>query len=210
MKTCIYFAGNAEIPAPGPRLIPGWGFSEAGLWRRPPAAAGDGLVLDDRFLPEPAALRPAAEAPRAAGCALICDFERPRSPLLAELLALLPAERLVVPEPYADLPHWEVLAGPYLPGISFSRWLQEKQARYGQVVLDAAPLRHRVLPGQAPEPFSGPLPEQGFPCPGAGCLARYQAGALLLWDTRETLRRRCEAAGVPTIIFLSDWEKCPD
>ncbi len=209
MKTCIYFAGNSELSVTGPTLALGWGFTEAGLRQPgfPPGCAG--VVLDDRRLPDRGLLDRAEAALRAAGGTLVCDFERPPDPVLEALLTRLRDLELVVPAAYAGLPHAAVLTEPYRPGQSFRRWLRAQQDRYGAVVLDGSPLRHRVRPGCTPELLPDPLPETGCFSPGSGCLTARRNGDFLFWDSRETLRRRCETAGIPVILLWQEWNALP-
>ena len=207
MKTCVYFAETGEKQGAVPWLALGYGFTAAGLWRRMPlpetAAA---LVLDDRFLPEPQGLEEARRVLDTWPGALLLDFERPPVPRLLALQAELAGRDLAVPPAYAAGPHSAVLTGPWIPGPSFSRWLEAQRKRWGPLVLDGAPVRCLCKPGATPIPWEGPLPEQGFPC-GSGCLhRRMEDGALLFWDTRESLLRRAEEAGLPFLIYRQDWE----
>ena len=210
MENCIYFAGNSELSVTEPALLLGWGFSETGL-RRPgaPRFGCAGLVLDDRVLPGRGVLDAAEAALRAAGGVVVCDFERPADPVLETLLSRLGDLELVVPPQYAGLPHAAVLAGPYLPGLPFRRWLAAQQAKYGPVVLDGAPLRHLVRPGCPPIGWTEPLPDSGSFNPGSACLTCRRPEGFLFWDDRETLRRRCEAAEVPVILLQQEWENLP-
>ena len=201
MKKCIYFAGAGQFP--GPRLVPGWGFTETGQPRFGDGL-GDGVLLDDRWPPAREAVGRMAAALRDAAL-IVCDFEKPPAPLLAELVRRLAGKELVVPERCAELPHAAVLVGPYaLPG-GFSRWLADKRRRYGQLVLDAEPIAARIRFGQAaaaerPEP-GGP----GLPCPGAICRCAGFAGGFDFWDTRKSLQARCAAADCPAIVFDAAW-----
>lgn len=209
MKNCIYFAGNSELSVTEPTLALGWGFTETGLRQPAPPPGCAGVVLDDRQLPDRSLLDPAEAALRSVGGILVCDFERPPDPVLETLLTRLQDLELVVPASYAGLPHTAVLAGPYRPGLPFRRWLNARRAGYGALVLDGSPLRHRVRPGFQAEAFSGPLPEACSFSPGAGCLTARREEAFLFWDSRETLRSRCEAAGVPVILLWQEWEALP-
>ncbi len=207
MKTCIYFAGNSELSVTGPTLSLGWGFSETGLRHPAPPPGCAGIVLDDRRLPDRCLLDRAEAALRAQGGTVVCDFERPPDPVLEALLTRLRDLELAVPAQYAALPHAAVLTGPYRPDLPFRRWLEAQRAKYGPILLDGAPIRHRVRPGCPPEAWTGPVPEEGRFNPGAGCLTGRQDGAFLFWDSRETLRPRCEAAGVPVILLWQEWEE---
>lgn len=211
MKTCFYFGENGGDFPGGAELVPGYGFTAAGLWRgvalpRPgPGTAG--LMADDRNVPSVRGAEAAAAALGDWTGLVVLDFERPPGPGAVRLVRALAGKRLVVPPALAALPHEAVLAGPWSGTGSFSRWLAALKERYGALVLDGAPLRSRTCPGGVPEPWTGPLPEGGFPCPGAGCLHRRLAdGSVLLWDTKETLAARSKAAGVPVIVFMQDWE----
>lgn len=208
MKTCIYFAGNGDEP--GPRLHPGWGFSETGLPRFG-GGPGDGVLLDDRWPPRREAIGPMAEALQNAAL-VVCDFEKPPSSLLAELVRRLAGKELIVPEICADLPHSAVLVGPYAPPGSFSRWLERKRRRYGRLVLDAEPIRCTLRFGAGSPAGVGGGPEPGGlqtpgwrPCPGALCLCRRTADGFDFRDTHESLPARCAAAGVPAIVFDAAW-----
>ena len=78
----------------------------------------------------------------------------------------------------------------------------------GRSVLDGAPIRCRIFPGKKAEPYGGPLPERSLPCPGCFCLqSRSDDGAVLLWDTRQTLAARCAAAGSPVIVLQAEWDR---
>ncbi len=206
MKISMYFFSSDETCCGAPAVAPGYGFTPQGRWRPLPLPRGAALALDDRFLPGPEGLREALDALRAWQGGILCDFERPRAPALARLLEALAGRDAAVPPGYADLPHSRVLVGPYLPGRSFSRWLADRRERYGELLLDGAPIRHRAVPGAAPVYYPGPIPGAGLPCPGALCLHRRQPdGAVLFWDSLETLRARCAAAGIPVIAAAADW-----
>ena len=211
MKTCVYFAETGENRGSEPWLALGYGFTEAGRWRRRPLPeTGAGLVLDDRFLPGPQGLEEALEALKAWPGALVLDFERSPAPLLTALQEELGGRDLAVPPAYAGGPHRAILAGPWQPGQPFSPWLEAQCRRWGALVLDGAPVRCLCRPGSAPGPWEGPLPEEGFPC-GSGCLHRgMEDGALLFWDTRQSLLRRAREAGFPFVIHRQDWERLPN
>lgn len=199
MKNCIYFAGSGQFS--GPRLVPGWGFTETGQPRFGDGT-GDGVLLDDRWPPAREAIGRMAEALRGAGL-IVCDFEKAPSPLLASLLSRLEGQETVVPESCAALPHSAVLVGPYRPPGSFLRWLEGKRRRYGPLVLDAEPIRARVpfgRPGQAPKPSGA----EWF-CAGALCRCGRCGDGFVFRDTRESLRARCAAAAVPAIVFEAAW-----
>ena len=206
MDNLLHFAAE-EKDFPGEAFLAlGYGFTEEGLWRERPLPEAEALAVDDRFLPTPEGLDRALEVLRGWTGWILCDFERPPAEPLIRLLEGLAGRTVVVPPAYEKHPRWGVLAGPYQPGQSFARWLGKQKERYGRVVLDAAPLRCRVRPGHRPEPWPGPLPEVGFPCPGAGCLcAGASDGSLLFWDTRASLRDRCRRAGAPTIVLAEEW-----
>lgn len=208
MKTCVYFAESMELSSGPTHLALGYGFHPTGLWRNLPLPAGAaGLVVDDRFAPDRRGAAAARQALSAWEGLVIFDFERPRQPLLAELITALAGREVVLPPAWAGLPHGAVLIGPWRGGGSFANWLQAQRRRYGRVVLDGAPLRHRAVPGRSWTPWSGSLPARGFSCPGPGCLhCRRSDGSVLFWDTRQTLMARLEAADVPSIVFRSDWD----
>jgi hypothetical protein len=202
MEFSIYFGENEE------KLAAGCGFTEAGLWRNFSLSEETGIILDDRFLPDRRGLAAARRALADWEGLLICDFERSPAPLPAELVKALAGAQVVLPPAWADLPHAAVLIGPWTGEVPFPRWLEAQRARYGAVVLDGLPLRAAAAPGRAREPWPGPLPETGFPCPGLGCLhRRLEDGRVVFWDTRETLAARICAAGVPVIVFSEDWDK---
>ena len=165
-------------------------------------------MVDDRFLPD---RRGAEAARRALGRwkgLVICDFEGAPSPLLSELVKALAGARVVLPPAWAALPHAAVLVGPWTGELPFSRWLENQRARYGEIVLDGLPLRAAAAPGGPREPWPGSLPAMGFPCPGLGSLhRRLPDGRVLFWDTRETVKARICAAGIPVIVFSEDWER---
>ena len=176
----------------------------SGRETRPLRAAG--LIVDDRFLPDRRGLAAARQALGGWRGLLIFDFERPPSPLAAELVRALSGARRVLPPAWAELPHAAVLVGPWPGRPAFPRWLEARRARYGEVILDAAPLRAVAAPGGPWKPWPAPLPDEGFPCPALGCLhRRLPDGRLLFWDTKETLRTRLRSAGVPAIVFSADW-----
>ena len=203
MGISIYFGDREEA------LAGGFGFTEAGLWRQLPfREETTGLIIDDRFLPEGRGIEAARRALAGWTGLVICDFERPPSRLLTELAEALAGAQTVLPPAWAALPHGAVLVGPWMGETPFPRWLAEQRARYGAVVLDGLPLRAAAAPGGAWKPWTGPLPETGFPCPALGCLhRRLPDGRLLFWDTRETLAGRIRSADVPVIVFSEDWER---
>ena len=201
MEKCIYFAGSEHFP--GPRLVPGWGFTETGQPRFGPGT-GEGVLLDDRWPPRREAVGRMAEALRDVGT-VVCDFEKPPAPLLAELLRRLEGVELVVPEAFADWPHAAVLVGPYAPPGSFSRWLEGKRRRYGRLVLDAEPVSARFRFGRrTPAPLQG-TDRAGWLCAGALCRCAGLEDGFAFWDTRESLKARCAAAGCPAIVFEAAW-----
>lgn len=208
MKNCIYFVENSSGGGRRPALRPGFGFREDGSWRgRPLPAEADGVLVDDRYLPDRRGLETALRILGDWRGPIVLDLERPFSPLLGRLVQALSGADAVVPPAYAGLSNAPVLVGPWPGGGSFAAWMDRQRARYGAAVLDAAPLYCRAVPGGPWEGRTGPVPERGFPCPGAGCLHRRDRdGALWFWDTQETLAARCAAAGVPCIVFAADWE----
>lgn len=211
MKKCIYFVSNASDCPDGPRLWRDFGFDETGSWR--PAAFpqdAQGVIVDDAFLPNPSGLDAAIRFLTAWNGVILLDFERAKTTALSQLAAALAGKEVVVPPAYAACPHSHVLIGPWNGCGSFSRWLRRCQARYGAVVLDGAPLRFQMRPGGKREGWSASLPEQGFPCPGAVCLhRRCKDGAILFWDTQQTLTLRSAAAEAPVVVFQEDWSALP-
>lgn len=208
MDNLLHFASAEKVFPGAPFLALGYGFTEEGAWRERPLPEAEALAVDDRYLPGPEGLARARQLLQNWPGWILCDFERPPAEPLIRLLEHLAGKTLVVPPAYEAYPHGGILVGPYQPGQSFDRWLQAEKARYGAVVLDGAALRCRVVPGRSPEPWTGPLPEEGHLCPGAGCLlGRDPEGALLFWDSRETLRRRCGESGVPSVILAAEWEE---
>ena len=202
MEISICFGESRES------LAGGFGFTREGLWRGgvlPGEAAG--LLIDDRNPPSVRGAEAAGRALRDWSGWIVLDLERPPGPGAERLAQALAGKRTAVPPALAGLPHGAVLAGPWTGAGSFARWLGAQQDRYGPLVLDALPLRVRGRPGEGWAPWTGPLPETGYPCPGAGCLqGRLADGSVLLWDTRETLAERCRAAGVAAVVFGADWE----
>ena len=204
MKNCMYFASEGEKYPEGPRLALGYGFSPSGDWRPLPLPRAEALAVDDRFPPNPAGLREAERFLRQWDGWVLWDFERPLSPALRRLTELREG---VVPAACAAAPHSGVLIGPYAPGEGFARWLERQRRRYGTVVLDAAPIRCLCRPGGTAVRCGEALPESGFFCAGAYCLCASAAeGEFLFWDSRETLRRRCAAAGVPAVVLTAEWD----
>lgn len=208
MSISVYLWENGMKFPGGAALIPGFGFTEGGLWRARPVPAGTaGLIVDDRFPPDRRGLAAARQALAERKELLIFDFERPPSPLLAELLRALGGKRAVLPPAWAALPHAAVLIGPWTGERPFPRWLEAQRNCYGRVILDGAPLRAAAAPGGPRRLWEGPLPEQGFPCPGLGCLhRRLEDGTVLFWDTAQTLSARLAAAEVPAVVFRADWD----
>ena len=203
MGISIYFGDRGEV------LAGGFGFTEAGLWRGGALPEGTaGLIVDDRFLPDRRGLEAARRALGGRKELLIFDFERSPSPLSAELIRDLAGARAVLPPAWAALPHEAVLIGPWTGEAPFPRWLAAQRERYGPVILDGLPLRAAAAPGGNWAPWTGSLPETGFPCPGLGCLhRRMEDGRILFWDNRETLTARIRTADVPVIVFSEDWER---
>ena len=158
MDNLLHFAAEEKVCPGEPFLALGYGFTEEGLWQERPLPEAAALAVDDRFLPAPEGLDRALEVLKGWNGWIFFDFERPPAEPLIRLLEGLAGSTAVVPPAYEKHPHWGVLAGPYQPGQSFARWLRGQQARFGRVVLDAAPLRCRVRPGHSPEPWTGPLP----------------------------------------------------
>ncbi len=223
MKTCVYFAENRKIPASGGRppapppetagkLRLGYGFTAAGLWRELPLPEpGAGLVADDRFLPNSRGLEAARRVLEAWDGLILLDLERPPQPGLAGLIRDLEGKRLILPPAYGALPHAGVLVGPWRGDRPFLRWLEACRARWGTLFLDAAPLRCRARPGSPLLPWEGALPEEGFPCPGLGCLhRRLEDGSVLFWDSRRSLMERLEPTGVPAVVLASEWQALPE
>ncbi|MBO4212083.1 MAG: hypothetical protein J5878_05460 [Oscillospiraceae bacterium] len=208
MKKYLYFLKASETPPDCPRLQRAYGFRPDGSWCGLPLPRdAAGLVLEDRCLPSPGGLAAALKALSGWEGLLLLDFERPPTPLLIRLAQDLAGRTLIVPPSYAAWPHRAILVGPW-PGYGcFQTWLQRQQARWGSMVLDAAPIRLRASPGGGrPMFWRGSLPQSGFPCPGAGCLhRRLEDGSVLFWDTAQTLTERCRDAGVPALVFSEDW-----
>ena len=210
MKNCVYFVKQSEKMPHGPRIAPNYGFRPDGAWRGQSLPEGcAGLLLDDRFPPSRRGLEAAAEALAHWTGLIVLDFEKPLRPETEALAARLAGERLVCPPCLAALPHAALLAAPGWGG-DYMRRVEALRARYGELLLDGAPLRHRVRPGGARTPWERALPAEGFPCSGALCLhRRLEDGSLLFWDTKETLTARCWAAGVSVIVFEADWNSLP-
>ena len=207
MKKTIYFASEREVFPDADRLALGFGFTPAGGWREGNRQGAAGVVLDDRYPPADSGLASAVRALEDWEGLILCDFEQPPAPALSSLLRRWEGRPVIVPEAWAELPHQAVLLAPYGPGVGFRRWLSARQARYGAVMLDGAPMGFRVPPGGAPVPAPPPEdPNAGWDCPGALCRCRREGGALRFWDTRETLSRRCRAAGVPVVVLRREWE----
>ena len=167
MKKCVYFASEGDIFPDRPGLALGFGFTPDGAWRRRPAPAAEILAVDDRFAPGPAGLSEAARFLREWSGWVLWDLERPPRPEFSGLLRQFGPDRAVVPPAWSAIPHAAVLIGPYTPGRSFARWLEGQRERFGAVVLDGGPIRHRCGPGGRPLPWTGPLPAAGSACRGA-------------------------------------------
>ena len=208
MKNYLYFFKDSIAPPDSPLFLRNYGFRSDGSWRDTPLPDGAaGLVVDDRFLPNPSGLSRALKALSAWEGLLLLDFERPPAPPLIRLTEELAGHPLIVPPSYAFRPHRAVLVGPWAGYGSFRIWLDRQQSSWGHLVLDGAPIRLLARPGQGcPTHWKAPLPRDGFFCPGAGCLhRRLEDGSILFWDTAQTLTDRCHAAGVPSLIFPEDW-----
>ena len=211
MKKCTFYVNSPGASARTPVLAAGCGFRQDGAWRGQPLPEAAGLLVDDRFLPDRRGLAAALRSLAQWQGLLVFDFERPRHPLLAELIAGLGEKELAVPPAYGELPHTAVLVGPWPGGGSFDVWISACRERYGALILDGAPLRCRAAPGCAWTPWEGPLPAQGFFCRGLGAMhRRMEDGAILFWDTRETLTDRYRQGELPVILFLEDWERLPE
>lgn len=221
MKKCIYFADWHGAAPAGPRLRTGFRFDAEGRFLVPGGIDGggvlvpgeidgDGIVVDDREPPSGAGAAEAVRVLRTFRGPIVCDFERPPSPAAEALIRGLAGCDTAVPERYAHLPHGAVLIGPCRPGIGFRRWLDEKTARYGRVVLDGGEIGGRVTVPDARGAIrsahspQGDVPSAGnaadYPCAGAMCRYRREADAFVFFDTEETLRARAEAAGCPVIL----------
>lgn len=210
MINSIYFASEREIITGTRSVALGFGFTPEGRWRGGLPEA-EVLAVDDLCLPSPAGLREAVELLRGWKGSIVFDFERPPAAGLLRLLEALKGCDAAVPPAYALAPHSRVFVGPYGPGQGFCRWLAQARKRYGPLVLDGAPIRCRIFPGKKAEPYGGPLPERSLPCPGCFCLqSRSDDGAVLLWDTRQTLAARCAAAGSPVIVLQAEWDRLPE
>lgn len=208
MKNCIYFADWHGAAPAGPRLRTGFRFDAEGRFLVPGETDGGGvlvpgeidgggIVVDDREPPSGAGAAEAIRVLRTFRGPIVCDFERPPSPAAEALIRGLAGCDTAVPERYAHLPHGAVLIGPCRPGIGFRRWLDEKTARYGRVVLDGGEIGGRVtVPGGGGHGGSS----GDCPCAGAMCRYRREADAFVFFDTEETLRARAEAAGCPVIL----------
>ena len=210
MEKFVYFASDRENFPEGARLALGFGFTPGGGWRPRPKPEAEALAVDDRFAPNPTGLREAVRFLREWRGRILWDFERPPGAAFAALLESVGAGDCVLPPAWAALPHAAVLAGPHIPGLSFSRWLAGERERFGALVLDAAPIRHFCAPGCPPRPWTGALPETGLACPGAGCLWARTEGGFLYWDTQRSLLRRCRAARIPAVVLLREWEAIGD
>ena len=142
---------------------------------------------------------------------IIIDFERSRNNLLEELVSSLAGKKVILPPSYGDCPHDAVLIGPWPGNCGFSKWLQIKRKRFGQVVLDAAPICVQRFPGGGRVMWTKALPGSGYPCQSLGCMhRRLSDGSILFWDTRKTLSDRLEKADVPVILFQPDWNTLPE
>ena len=212
MKNCVYYAENEKIPEAGASLKTGYGFTPEGFWRdRSLPTEEAGILIDDRFLPCKAGLAAARRALEDWHGLVVLDFERPRIASLAELARGLADKNPVLSPAYGDLPHGAILVGPWQGERDFFRWLSCQQKRFGEIVLDACPLRTRCCPGGRGSPWTGALPQRSHPCAGLGCLhCRLPDGSILFWDTKQTLTARLERTNVPLILFRSDWDLLPD
>lgn len=173
----------------------GFSFSYDGSFFAP-EGYGNVWILDDRCLPSENGVQTAVRYFQCANySALLCDFERPRTPLLASLLSQLDKERLIVPPQYADLPHSAVFLPPYQPNKPFQTWLKHNRSRYGSIVLDMQPIGAPCRHGS----YSNAL------C--CNYLAEYQNGkqTFQFYDTPETFLRRIELASVPCITLQSEF-----
>ena len=218
MKNCIYFADWHGAAPEGPRLKTGFHFDAEGRFVVPEGADGGGVlvpggsedggvVLDDREPPSGAGAAEAVRVLRAFRGPIVCDFERPPSPAAEALIRGLAGCDTAVPERYAHLPRAAVLIGPCRPGIGFRRWLDEKTARFGRVVLDGGEIVSRVI---VPDAGGTVRSTQGsalcagraadYSCAGAMCRYRREGNAFVFFDTEETLRARAGAAGCPVIL----------
>lgn len=197
MEKTLYLAGLAQTDAAQPFVQFGFGFAENGAFFAPEAVCGL-PVLDDRYLPSEAGVREAAAFFSALDSdRLLCDFERPASPLLASLVEKLDAQRLIVPPQYAHLPHAAVFVPPYQPTRPFAQWLEKMRRRYGEIVLDMQP----ICPQESD--LSGHFSE------ALCCMyrAEYRHGkpTFTLFDTVETYLRRAESANAPCIVLQTEF-----
>lgn len=212
MKKCVYFAENQKNQDEGMILNPGYGFTANGSWRdRALPAKGEGLILDDRYLPSRNGIADAFRVLKAWNGLIVLDFERPCAVLLSELIHGLSGKTVVLPPAYGRLPHEAVLLGPWLGERPFSQWLLAGKNRYGDVVLDAFPLRIQCFPGGHRRLWNRALPDVGYYCPGLGCFhRRLPDGSILFWDSRKTLLDRLVGVTVPRILFNADWDALPE
>ena len=186
----------------------GFGFDADGSFRQTPLSGDEaGLLLNDRFDPSPEGLSAARAFLAGYEGLIVCDFERPKTPALSDLVSALPCERLVVPPEYRALPHSHVLAPAYVPKEPFVPWLAGQRARFGPIFLDAGPINWVLaLDG------SGFLPDKDSSRPAQSQFSqalccRYTTSlsggipVFRFFDTAETLLRRLELAEAPGILL---------
>lgn len=209
-------------------VLTGFGVTPTGGLRQPEPPSekrAKAVLLDDREPLLPQHVDACAEALAEALDSLhrpllIADFERPFCTAYAALLKKTAshAAGLAVPEAYISIPHDFLFAAPYVPEVSFARWLARRQER---LLPDLRPVAYTAsLDGEgaleaASIPAIGSLlrqhPSRVFDAPTLLCryFSYLENGkpVFVFFDDKASLARRLKAlsgAGVEQVVVLSE------
>ncbi len=186
MQIPIYLAANHEAGIKYPLAQLGFGFYENGSVRIPPRILPKSVaVIDDMYLPN--FTQSAIEMLRAKipnGC--ILDFERKPSPLHQKLIAALPNVIALPASFYTQRSKALPIVSCPEPCNQWNHFLRNTQKSYPKGwMLEITPWK-RSIRGSAPK-------EEGF-LQNALCRYRKKDGALLYFDTKQTISQKLSLA----------------